>query len=405
MYGQLQRLLLGDYDQRNWVVAYERYLSNTFFMGQKITLIPRLPSESEDDREILHIKVGTEKERPIHLIGDGLQQIIMLTSPFMLNPNAHVLLFVEEPELYLHPGFQRALIDAWTSYEGSLQVFVSTHSQEFLDITLDSNDISVFRCSKSLDRGTEAERDAVITVTPVSTGERPLLRELGIRNSSVMLSNCTVWVEGITDRMYLRKYLALYTEHLRASSGGSPPKPYLEDVHYSFVEYSGGNITHWSFLDKEEGVKGPNVDRLCGELCLVMDLDDPDSEAKNDRRARLKEVLGDDRFFPLESREIENLLPPKAVLAAIKSRIKKELRINEGIAWADYRKEPLGAFIRDVVLLKEASPKFADQSGTIYKKDRFATDAIASLEKWEDLTEEAQSLTMKIYTFIKSKNR
>ena len=27
---------------------------------------------------------------------------------------------------------------------------------------------------------------------------------------------------------------------------------YKEDYHYSFVEYGGNNITHWSFLDKEE---------------------------------------------------------------------------------------------------------------------------------------------------------
>ena len=30
-----------------------------------------------------------------------------------------------------------------------------------------------------------------------------ILRELGVRNSSVFLTNATIWVEGITDRMYM----------------------------------------------------------------------------------------------------------------------------------------------------------------------------------------------------------
>ncbi len=404
MYDTLQRKLLGTYADRKWVAEYERYLSRSFFMGENITLIPRISGPGGDTKRTLHIKIGNEQEHPIYNLGDGLQQLIMLTNPYMLNPEDRVLLFVEEPELYLHPGFQRALIDAWTSYDGSLQVFLTTHSSEFLDITLDSNDISVFRCSKSLPGGTEDQRLAEVTITALSTGDRPILKELGIRNSSLMLSNCTIWVEGITDRMYLRRYLELYMEHLAKPPTATPAKRFLEDVHYSFVEYGGANITHWSFLEDGSGEKKIDVDRLCGELLLVMDRDDENCQHKNEKREKLMRVLGDGRFCPLQSREIENLLPPKAVLHAVKSRLRKEIKLSENIVWENYRSALLGNFIRDTIMNKEASPKFAADSGTIHDKVRFATDAIAALNSWDDLTDEAKTLTEKIYKFIDGKN-
>lgn len=394
----------GSHLEQKWLSEYKEYLSSRFFMGEEVKLTPFTPPPGSGNRKAVHIKIGEERDRPIHELGDGLQQLIMLTCPYMLRRDSHVLMFVEEPELYLHPGFQRAIIDAWTSYEGSLQVFVSTHSPEFLDITLDSTDISVFRCSKSLKSGSGGEQDAEISVTPLSIGERPILKELGIRNSSLMLSNCTIWVEGITDRMYLRKYLELYMNHLGRTASGNAVKLFMEDVHYSFVEYSGANITHWSFLEDGTGTKTIDVDRLCGELLLVMDRDDTKSEAKKHRREKLRTVLRDDRFCPLQSREIENLLPPKAILRAVTSRIRTEITLDENIEWEHYKSVPLGTFIRDTVLKGEASPKFAADSGTIHDKVRFATDAIAALTSWDDLTAEAKALTEKIYKFIAQRN-
>ena len=72
-----------------------------------------------------------------------------------------------------------------------------------------------------------------------------LLDSLGVRNSSVFLSNCTIWVEGITDRKYIKKYLDLYLKEKGLLNR------YQENLHYSFLEYAGSNIEHFSF--SEEG--------------------------------------------------------------------------------------------------------------------------------------------------------
>jgi len=253
-FGTLMKWLLGDLHQRKLVRQYEEYLSKNFFNGDEVTLIPRTHDQT------VHIKIGIEKEQPIHNLGDGLQQILILTLPIFLHHDKNLLLFIEEPELYLHPGFQRLLIDTFLKDDGYVrQIFVATHSHQFLDITIDEKQCSVYKFKKELpdlEEGSKEEVTANFKITNTTNSDFSLLADLGVRNSSVLLSNCTIWVEGITDRLYLRKYLEVYHSFL---DDGCPE--FFEDIHYSFVEYGGNNITHWSFLDADEGM---DVSRICG---------------------------------------------------------------------------------------------------------------------------------------------
>jgi hypothetical protein len=118
-------------------------------------------------------------------------------------------------------------------------------------------------------------------------------------------------VEGITDRRYIAHWLKMHQVHLNQSD----PKArlYKEDLHYSFVECGGGNITHFSFLDDDEvetSDKRIQVERLCAKLFLITDKD----SGKDERQAKLKAKLGD-RCHCLEGREIENLLKPEVIQA------------------------------------------------------------------------------------------
>jgi len=63
----------------------------------------------------------------------------------------------------------------------------------------------------------------------------------------VFLTNCTIWIEGISDRIYIRKYLEIYQENLRDEE----PR-FREDVHYSLAEYAGANLGHWLFAETDE---------------------------------------------------------------------------------------------------------------------------------------------------------
>lgn len=409
LYHAIDAAKRGKPPQRRAMEAYEKFLGDAFFDGARIEIIAGIPEEAKTDR-VLHVKVGDEREQPIYNLGDGLAQLIVMTLPIFLNRDKNLLLFIEEPEIHLHAGYQRLLIDALlnTPCDGSRQVFVSTHSHQFLDITLESDHVSVFHCQKELPPGESDDKQALTRVSARANRSLHVLRDLGVSNSSVMLVNCTIWVEGTTDRMYYRHLLNLYQEW-----AGSETQKFVEDLHYAFVEYGGSNITHWSFLDEESGT---DVERLCGQLLLVADDDGVGAgeakPAKKGRHEQLAEVLGE-RLVVLTCREVENLLSPEVIAAVVKEYEGPECEL-QAFDRASYRHEPLGLFIENCVLepatksrrpAKSGHP-YADQdAGAIKDKVRFAERAIQHMKRWDDLTEDAKQLAIRMHTFIASHNK
>lgn len=386
-YGMVKGHLLGNLHQRKIIREYEEYLSE-FFDGKPVALIP-----SENPEEVLVIKIGDEQERPIFELGDGIQSLIIITMPLFLHQNEDVLLFVEEPELLLHPGLQRKLLETLMQQKGfeRFQYFITTHSNHFLDITLDFPDISIYSVKKAFDESTTEEKKPDFIVENLSHGDRSALEQLGVRNSSVYLSNCTIWVEGITDRLYLKKYLDVFYEKFEGK------EKFKEDFHYSFVEYSGSNITHWSFLDNEE--EPINVDRLCGRLFLIVDRDNGTSEAKIARHAKLENVLKE-RFYVFDCKEIENQLSPGVLIRVLKSYGEDETClpvINQG----DYKDRNLGQHIEDILGEQKKRKGSYIDGNTISDKVGFCRRAVSNIETWDDLSSEAQQLTEKLFDFIR----
>jgi hypothetical protein len=260
-----------------------------------------------------------------------------------------------------------------------------------LDITLDFPEISIFALTKKLPEGDGYEKEPQFFIENLKHGDTSALDLLGVQNSSVFLSNCTIWVEGITDRLYFRRYLDLYLDHLRKIT---KPVKFKEDFHYSFVEYSGGNITHWSFLDHE---KYPmNVERLCGKLFLIADED----SGKDERHQKLKESLGD-RFCLLECREVENLISKKVIQKIINDYEGDNLELN--FKEIDYKNEKLGRFI-DQKLGAKKRRSYAAESGTVSDKLNFCKKAMKYTNDWDDLSNEAKSICKKICIFINDNN-
>ena len=374
----------GDPEERELIKDYQQFLSYNFFNGDSVELIPKINSE------VLWIKVGNWAEHPIYQLGDGLQTIIIATLPLFLNRNKKVLYVIEEPEKLLHPGFQRKLLETFIhdSRFDNCQFFITTHSNHLLDLSLDYSEISIFSVRKERSKGEVKNEIPTFLIENLSFGDRSALELLGVRNSSIYLSNCTIWIEGVTDRRYLRHYLELYfDEH-------SDSKKYLEDIHYSFLEYGGSNITHYSFLDNDE--KPIHVERICGRLFLIADHD----TGKEKRFEKLKENLGN-RFYPLKCREIENLIS-KSVLLKIIQDYEKCVPDMKPFYESDYKNEPLGRFINEK--LNKSNRSYQDDSGTVKNKPGFCQKAINYIKTWDDMSDEAQMISKMLYEFIESNN-
>jgi predicted ATP-dependent endonuclease of OLD family len=399
-YDELDRLKRGNDYQQVLIELFERFLGDTFFQGKKIRITPH------KEKDVVTFKIGDSESRPIYELGDGIQAIILLTYPLFFNQGKDMIFFFEEPETHLHPGFQRIFIETLQRKEfSSFQYFITTHSNHFLDITLDQDNISIHSFRKKKDNTNQ------FLIENVKSGDNNVLQEIGVKNASVFLSNCTIWVEGITDRIYIRKYLEVFMNSTKNTDGVI----FREDYHYSFVEYSGGNITHWSFLDDQDSNHpNINVNRICNHLFLITDQDDAgeikdgnavDKKAKQERHEKLRTKLGDANYHCLDCREIENSLSPEILKAVIKEREAKNPNFafkTKGYEFEKYQYAKLGKYIDDHI--ENGKRKFQDDSGTIYDKSSFAKSAFNHIKTIQDLSQPAFDLTQKIYEFIKRHN-
>ncbi len=228
---------------------------------------------------------------------------------------------------------------------------------------------------------------------------------LGVRNSSVFLSNCTIWVEGITDRLYIKKYLELYLK------GNKELKVYQEDIHFSFVEYAGSNITHWNF-DNENKDDRIFADSISNKIFLIADSDKTEAgeipKAKQKHFAKLKQELGDN-FCLLECKEIENLLSGKIIKGVVAKYEKEnieniEIKNIEKINKKPYINMNIGKFIDNNF---ENKKRNYSANNTISDKVQFCNRAIEVMDKltFEDLSEQAKEVSEKIYKFIEKSNK
>ena len=388
-YEKLTELLLGNNRERKAIYEYQEFISDALFEGRSVALIP------SPRTKVVVVKIGSEKEQPIYNLGDGIQSAIILSFlPYVTQEPT--FFFIEEPEMYLHPGLQRKILDFFALQSRHL-FFLTTHSNHLLDITIDIKDTSVFTFRKQLNTEGDDEQTPIFTIEAVDAGDNSSLELLGVRNSSVFLVNATVWVEGITDRWYLRKMLNSYMDHLQHNN--SLMLRLEEDVHYSFVEYGGANITHWSFLEEEE--HPIEVKRLCAKAILVID---KDGDTKLARKDALQYLLGD-RLIILPCREVENLMPYSVIKQVVLDYERSTDLDIPDFLYDAFRDKYLGVFIEEEMLTKQGKRRggYKNSSGTIRNKPDFCGRAIKYIA-FIDLPLSTREVIQTLYKFLYKQN-
>ncbi|MDH5938061.1 AAA family ATPase [Vibrio splendidus] len=300
LYQDLVKHLLGSHEQRKKVRKYEQYLSRNFFFGQDISLVPMV------SKDVVYFKEGDKEEHPIYDLGDSIQSIIILTFPIFMAEKP-TMFFIEEPEHYLHAGLQRTLIETFAQHEEHM-FFMTTHSNHLLDLAQEREDVSIQQVR---------QENGETLVTPTQEYSE-LLDNLGVRASSVLLANCSIWVEGVTDKLYLRAYMKKYIQELHDSGNcqkANELNSYHENLHYVFTEYQGSNITHWAFGNKATDTQTP-AKKLNKNILLIADAD---INGKGNRTEELEEALGEG-FLLLEWKEIENYIPHSILIKTAKRR-------------------------------------------------------------------------------------
>ncbi|GAB7529380.1 AAA family ATPase [Pseudomonas sp. 3A(2025)] len=396
LYSLLVSHLLGQPEDRARIREYEEVLGREFFGGAVVTLIPSY------GKDTISVKIGDEDQFPIYDLGDGMQQVIIITSEAFLNKEKS-LFFIEEPEACLHPGLLRKLAAFLLEYTNHYY-FATTHSNHLLDLAEVDNRVVIHKVSK---RG--VQKDLVFSIQEC-TRDKDILAELGVLASSVYLVNSTIWVEGVTDRLYLGVFLKKYLEELLCDKTRLKLEGYLENNHYAFVEYQGGTLGHWSFENNcEDG--NLNAKSLCSSAFLIAD---GDIVGKGSRAKILEEQLGM-RLHILVGKEIENFIPRDILLAAALNIFSRKKKSSVDGLDSDLLKnfpsniessEQGVGFHLDVALGLKGKGKdnrriFADESGTIKDKVKFCHEVVdvMTVMDWH-LTDSLRDLCSKIFDHV-----
>jgi predicted ATP-dependent endonuclease of OLD family len=248
---------------------------------------------------------------PLASYGTGVHELVILVTAVLSVENA--ICCIEEPEIHLHPRLQLEFIDFITT-ETTNQYLISTHSPTFINAMSARDDVQVFHL--------RLENGATIG-GPILRDEDSLraLHDLGVRASDILQSNCVLWVEGPSDRVYLKRWLELVSPDL------------VEGRDYSIMFYGGKLLSHLCADRDEVPDELIHVLRINQNAVVVMDSDRKQARAhlnKTKRRVREECERSGGICWVTDGREIENYLPERVVAAACEELVGKQITIAIG---------------------------------------------------------------------------
>lgn len=232
--------------------------------------------------------------------GSGLRTILLVLIKLFLETreysryssepilNSTVFIF-EELENNLHPEIQRNLFEflyQWVQKYNS-QIFLTTHSTVPINMFSGRDNVTLTHIKK--------EDNQIITNSALSFIEnKDILMNLGVRASDILQSNAVIWVEGPSDRIYINKWIELY------SNGNLK-----ENIHYQILFYGGRLLSH-----------------LTGKL-------DNSNELIQLFKANVHSIIVID----------SDKTNPNKKINKTKQRIRKEFNKNQAIVWITQGKE------------------------------------------------------------------
>lgn len=287
-----------------WITQYQNKMSKWLkdILLEEELIFEFVPENNPD----FHITVlrGPEKN-PIRFkprqLGTGIAHLVLILTTLHACSHNKINIFLEEPEMNLHPQSVVALTKILKEDFINHRFFIFTHSNVWLD-QIDEN-YGVYNFYKSGDNSTHSRN---------CTDDKDfylIFEKLGIRPSQLLLSNFNIWIEGPSDRIYINYWINKYSRGALT-----------EGKHYSFVMYGGTNLSHYDLVLSDL----INILSIGYNTAIICDSDLSEKrESIKDRVQKINDrILEKDlekysMLWITEGREIENYVPKKLFEAVL----------------------------------------------------------------------------------------
>lgn len=267
----------------------------------------RVPPRNADGEIIASVLVeedGLDDAVPLKFISSGSKEILYLITRIVLAKDSIHFLFIEEPELHLHPAAEQEIFDLIhdaSNKDGGPQVMISTHSDVFVNETDISKIISI-------------KRDGFSSVEPISGGIEleQSLATLGYEKSDIIQSDRVLFVEGRSDKIILETLSGVidreFSKHgvsLRVM-GGDPTEDEIGPmtdllghmkIPYKFLFDSDGDDPERKKVSKASEInESPNKVEILEKYCIesyFVERPRTVADAINVEEAKVQAQLGD----------------------------------------------------------------------------------------------------------------
>lgn len=255
---------------------------------------------------------------PLSQSGSGLKTVISVLSYLILVPhleknslNKYIFGF-EELENNIHPSLLRRLNSYIYKHskENDFIYFLTTHSNVLIDQFSKQNDAQIIHVTY---------KDGTATCNTVTTyiENCGILDDLDVRASDLLQSNGVIWVEGPSDRIYLNRWISLWSEG-----------KFSEGSNYQIIFYGGRLLSHLSAENYDASNSNISILNTNRNAIILIDSDKRSKQSSiNQTKQRIYEEFKkyNSLCWITKGKEIENYIPKEVVNSHLKSSENKDV--------------------------------------------------------------------------------
>jgi putative ATP-dependent endonuclease of the OLD family len=322
---------------------------------------------------------------PMSQTGSGLKTVLLVLINLLLVPRmkendvslSKCWFAFEELENNLHPAIQRRLYRYLRekAVTEKCRFFITTHSNVVIDLFANDPIAQILHVKH------DGESATVQTIGSKGEGFQ-VLDDLGVHASDLLQTNVVIWVEGPSDRIYLRKWIDIW-------SNGE----LVEGLDYQILPLGGAQNAHFSFENEEvvdDLIKTLNINR---HAIMMADSDRKKvADGLKVHTARLEKEVNKSGGYAwiTAGREVENYIPETVWKKQFKDpdfKCPKQFRD----AVAHYRKQPKCTSARKVDIANKMV-EYLDRDSIAGRLDmaKHLTKICQLIRKWNGVKQDEE---------------